>query len=870
MLIISVGCGRVGYDSQPLDPDGDGGVTGVDAGVPDIQVVAGQHTTCARQDSRVTCWGRAEFGRLGQPGVNLGDDPGEMGNQLAAVNVGDGTVVDVGVGENHTCVLMDTGAVRCWGSAFYGELGTGDRQDRGDRPGDMGANLVDVDLGAGTSAAALEVYENHGCALLTDGRLKCWGRNSYGLLGQEDDDIRGDDPGEMGENLPGVDLGTGLTVTAVAAGDHFNCALLGDSSVKCWGRNNHGQLGQEHRTQLGDDPGELGDNLPPIDLGNGRSVQTLAAGKYHTCALLDNNSVKCWGYNVYGQLGQEHSESIGDGPGEMGNSLPDVDLGPGRSAVAIAAGELHTCALLNNGEVKCWGDNTYGQLGQGDTRDRGDNASEMGDNLAAIELGGAGVAVAIAVGGNQSCAQLQGGTWKCWGHNPFGQLGLGDSDHRGNEAGEMGDNLPPLDFGTGRTARILRMEENHACALLDNDQLKCWGRDHAGQLGYEQNAARGDEPGESLDALPELQLGATPIASLFRGTEHLCALSRGGDAICWGRNDWGQLGQEDDDARGDDAGELADLRAINLGADSVVVGLTSGSRMTCALLDTGAVKCWGYNGNGRLGIGSSGNRGNEPDEMGDALPAVQLGGSAIALASGGLGSACTTCALLADQTVKCWGFNGDGQLGQGHASPIGGDNQDMGKNLAPIDLAGQATAIDVGNSHVCAILTDGAVKCWGESDQGQLGLGDTGDRGTSVNHMGVNLPSVDLGVDLGAEARAVALALGARHSCALLESGAVKCWGRNQYGQLGLGDTTNRGDQPGEMGDALPAIDLGTGRTAVAITAWSDHNCALLDDGAIKCWGANNYGQLGQGDRNHRGDEPGEMGDRLSPIVLSR
>jgi alpha-tubulin suppressor-like RCC1 family protein len=168
----------------------------------------------------------------------------------------------------------------------------------------------------------------------------------------------------------------------------------------------------------------------------------IAAGTYHTCALLNDASLKCWGGNVSGQLGLGDTTNRGDGAGEMGDSLPPVSLGAGKTTVALAAGTNHTCALLNDASLKCWGSNGSGQLGLGVSTDHGDGAGEMGDNLYAITLGAGKTAVALAVGYYHTCALLNDASLKCWGQNDFGQLGIGDTDHRGVNPGEMGDALP--------------------------------------------------------------------------------------------------------------------------------------------------------------------------------------------------------------------------------------------------------------------------------------------------------------------------------------------------------------------------------------------------------------------------------------------
>ncbi|MCE9669977.1 Ig-like domain-containing protein [Myxococcus stipitatus] len=404
----------------------------------------------------------------------------------------------------------------------------------------------------------------HTCALFPDGRVKCWGGNFVGQLGLGLTGHRGDDPGEMGDALPFVQLGTGQKATALGLGDRFTCALLASGAIKCWGINNSGQLGLGDTAHRGDGPGEMGDTLPPVALGTGRTAKALAVGGSHACALLDDGAVKCWGYNVYGQLGLGDRQTHGDGPGEMGDALPAVDLGTGRTAKALIAGSTHSCALLDDDTVKCWGENADGNLGLGDTRNRGDNPDEMGDALPAVDLGAGRTAKALTIGQGFTCASLDDGSVKCWGANGYGQLGLGDMENRGDGPGEMGDALPPVDFGTGRTAKALSAGMTYTCALLDNATVKCWGVAR-GSLGLGDTARRGDEPGEMGDALPPVDLGTGRTATSLAAGTH-----------------------------------------------------------TCATFDDGAVKCWGDNTWGQLGLGHGANRGEKPNEMGDALPAIEL------------------------------------------------------------------------------------------------------------------------------------------------------------------------------------------------------------------------------------------------------
>ena len=163
--------------------------------------------------------------------------------------------------------------------------------------------------------------------------------------------------------------------TAISAGGWHTCALLDNASVKCWGENGNGQLGIDNTTDMGKTSGSMA-QLTGINLGTGRTATAIAAGYYHSCALLDNASVKCWGNNQFGQLGINNTTNMGDNTGEMA-VLPTVNLGTGRTATAIAAGGSHSCALLDNASVKCWGYNYRGQLGIDNTTQMGDGSGEM-------------------------------------------------------------------------------------------------------------------------------------------------------------------------------------------------------------------------------------------------------------------------------------------------------------------------------------------------------------------------------------------------------------------------------------------------------------------------------------------------------------
>lgn len=406
------------------------------------------------------------------------------------------------------------------------------------------------------------------------------------------------------------------------ATDEHSCATIYGDVLKCWGRNLDGQLGVGHTRDVGDAAHEIGDRLRITDLGRDRRALQVAGGSRHTCALLDDRTVKCWGDGASGKLGSGDTEDRGDEGGEMGNTLPVVDLG-GARALQLAAGSTHTCALLEGGIVKCWGLNTQGQLGLGDVLARGDQPGEMGAALPAVDLGAGRRALAVSVGVAHACALLENGEVKCWGQNDRGQLGVGDVLNRGDEPGEMGEALPAVDLGAAAVA--IEAGGYFTCALLEAGRLKCWGQNNRGQLGQGHIDSQGDQPGE-LVALPFVDLGAGRRVQLIQaGQDYACALLDDGTVKCWGGNFFGQLGQEDLAVRGDEPGEMGDaLPPIDLGTDRHVLTLSAGDSFVCAVLDRGPLKCWGGNAFGQLGLGQPGNRGGQPNTMGDDLPLVQL------------------------------------------------------------------------------------------------------------------------------------------------------------------------------------------------------------------------------------------------------
>jgi len=412
---------------------------------------------------------------------------------------------------------------------------------------------------------------------------------------------------------------TSYYATAISMGSWHSCAILDNGAAKCWGRNNSGQLGINNTNDMGDNSSEMS-QLTGINLGTGRTATAISAGNIHTCAVLDNGAAKCWGSNRYGELGIDSTENMGDNSSEM-SQLTGINLGTGRTATAISAGSSNTCAVLDNGAAKCWGFNRYGQLGTDNTTTMGDDPGEM-NSLPTIYLGTGRTATAISAGNSHNCAILDNGAAKCWGRNNYGQLGTDNTTTMGDDPGEM-DSLPTINLGTGRTATAISAGNSHTCAILDNGAAKCWGKNNYGQLGIDSTENMGDNSSE-MSQLTGINLGTGRTATaISAGNIHTCAVLDNGAAKCWGKNKYGQLGIDSTENMGDNSSEMSQLTGINLGTGRTATAISTRLNHTCVVLDNGAAKCWGFNNFGRLGIDNTTIMGDDSGEMA-SLPTVNL------------------------------------------------------------------------------------------------------------------------------------------------------------------------------------------------------------------------------------------------------
>jgi alpha-tubulin suppressor-like RCC1 family protein len=351
-------------------------------------ISAAYHYTCAlTNDGGAKCWGINLDGQIGDGTTDDTPTPVAVKNLTNAVAIS--------AGEDHACALLSNGSIKCWGDNFFAQLGTGHAQSGGE------PKTTPVTVTVIKNAVAISAGNWFTCALLSNGSVGCWGDNEHGELGD----------GTTISSLSAVMVnGISNAIAISAAKDGwYACALLSNGNVKCWGDNYYGQLGNGKRS-----PEESYSSTPVTVIGLSNAV-AISAGSAHTCALISDGSIKCWGDNWRGQLGDGKSY-----PEENYSSTP-VTVSGITNAVAISAGSSHTCALLSNGNVKCWGDNTEHQLAY--------ENFYTDYNSTPVTIKGITNAVAIAAGEAHTCALISDGSMKCWGFNGYGQLGDGTTNY---------------------------------------------------------------------------------------------------------------------------------------------------------------------------------------------------------------------------------------------------------------------------------------------------------------------------------------------------------------------------------------------------------------------------------------------------------
>jgi len=763
----------------------------------------------------------------------------------------------------HSCAVISDGTVRCWGENAYGQLGNGTTTDSTSPVQVSGiSNAVEVVNGGDSSLNTGGT--SYSCALLSDGTIKCWGRNSFGAMGN----------GTSGNYYTTPVSVSGIsTATKIAGGGGHVCALLSDGTIKCWGYGSWGQMGDGGTSQTNTTPHTVSGISNAVDIGG--------EGSTHSCAALSDGTAKCWGGNWNGQ--------IGDGTATQRTTPVAVS---GLSGVrAIAAGGSwttgHTCAALSGGTVKCWGYNGVGQLGDGTTT----------QSLTPVTVSGISTAIdQVSAGNYRSCVVLSDGTAKCWG-----SAALGD--------GTWNTSYTPVTVSGLSSTNTIEAGDQTTCAFVSNSTTaKCWGNDSYGTVGDGTTSQRATPVGV-IGIPPTAPIVTTDVASsittsgaTLNGTgngsgatatgwfrysttnsTNLCNDTFGTRAPASGGTNLGLGGSVSysasisglssatpyyycavvENSVGKSGGSVTSFTTA--GAPSVTTNSESSNTTLGVVLNGSANPNWiattGWfrysttndaglcndtfgtrvpaTGGTDLGSGNSSQTYWEEVSLSSATPyyycaiaensSGKSGGSVVSFTTSSTSKSADkisvgsshACAVLSDGTVNCWGYNAYGQLGDGTTT----------NRTTPVAVSGISNATDIftGVYHTCAVLSDNTAKCWGYNAYGQLGDGTTTQRTTPVAVSGLST--------------ATKIGGGAYHTCAVLSDNTMKCWGYNPYGNLGDGTTTQR-TTPVAVSGISTATDVAKGLLY--------HTCALLSNGSVNCWGYNAHGELGDGTTTQR------------------
>lgn len=636
----------------------------------------------------VYCWGYNGFGQLGDGTFVTRTSP------VAVVGLGSG-VVQLSLGYTHSCALMQSGKVNCWGAGEYGRLGSGQVSNQ-TTPAEVLTLSGAVAIGAG-------YY--HTCAAIDDGSVKCWGRNNYGQIGD----------GSLANRLTPVFASVTLDASDVAIGAAHSCARSAAGAVQCWGYGGNGELGR----------GSIANSSIAVAVdGLASGVTQFSASFAHTCALTAGGVLKCWGYNNYGQIGD----------GTAVNALRPVAVANLSIPVAeVSAGMEHSCARASGNRIHCWGRAAHGRSGIGDTQ----VPASVTRPLAVSGLPAPPVKLSLRL--LTACAVTQIGSASCWGANESGQIGddlLPIVPTLVQHAGPR--DVAGLSVGVSETAT----GGQHACALKSNGTVWCWGSNVAGQIGDQTTIAR---------YAPVQVVGIANAVQIATGLSHSCARTAAGAIWCWGLNTSGQLGI------GTTSNSLQAVMAVGLNAD--MIDLSAGDSHTCAVRNDGKVFCWGLNTSGQVGDSTLINRSSPTqvnDGFGiyarvagggthscgvtttgqakcwgaDARGQLGDGGGAaitprpspaeVATLSSGVVRLAAgrdhNCVLRDTGALQCWGYNASGQLGDGSVAQ-------RTQPVAASNVSGSIREIALGADSSCAVLANGDGICWGSNAHGRLGNG---------------------------------------------------------------------------------------------------------------------------------------------------
>ena len=750
------------------------------------------------------------------------------------------------------CVLLESGALRCWGNTYYGQAGGGDSYTNSVTSLSI-LESSNVSFPVSFSPTQISTGARTSCAVLENTEAYCWGYNQGNThlgTGQNCDwnDYEHGCNGNYAVPVPNnpVLLPAGVSAATVYAGGHWNsasCVVGKDGNGYCWGTNTYGQLGNGNTNSVDANEAPEKVYLPP---GINANIQTMALGEYSTCALWDNGSVYCWGGNNNGQLG--------DGTVCIGNSYENncngatakpiiydpVIFPSGEFAIAIWLGGPESyCSLLTSGGIWCWGNlitnETGSYTGIGEYQDLFPTGNFIQPGNRDLDSDG-------IFNTNDNCAS---GTqnWISTSSNDFDSDGCIDATEDDDDDNDGYTDTVEADCGTSPTNSSdvpLDPDNDGICNAFDLDD------DNDGVLDINDEFPNDPYGFIQLSLGDGFQSGQPQDNATLGGSSRTtCVILTDNTLRCWGDNTRGQVG---DGTRNTQRYTPVEVSVpANKNPVSVSASGTDGNHI-CATMDDGSLYCWGYNNYGQLGKGTNCENGNyingcngnngisSPSQV--TLPA---GRTAEAVATGQH----HTCAILDDGTVWCWGSNEYGQLGVANSSNLGNWRYSPNQVIMPDGTS--TIAISLGYWHTCAVVDDGRSFCWGDNGYGQLGDGTFTDR---------NFPT-----QVSGSTQYISISLGQIHTCAITVQKTLQCWGSNGFQQLGY----SGGSSSIPQNTLLPA-----GSQVSSIISGYYHTCAILTTMEMYCWGHDNNNRLNTEYQCNNDFSNGCYGDNRQTPALSQ
>ena len=435
--------------------------------------LGGSHSCALLDDGKVMCWGKNKYGQLGDGSDTDRSSPVEVSGLTNAQSIA--------LGGGHSCALLTDGKVMCWGFNNHGQLGDGTTS----------ARIFPVEVSGITTATSIAVGSEHSCAVLTDGKVLCWGSNS-------EDQVRGSRESGYGSADPDsttpIEVLGIPTAVSISSGHSHSCALLTDGKVNCWGSNDYDQLGG--RSEYSERISEYGTRSAyrsVVEVPRITTATAIALGQYHSCALLAEGKVMCWGSNSNGQLGENQDEQCPFGESSWYSSAYcPVEASGITTATGISLGDHHSCAVLTDGRVMCWGYNINNDYRNDNTKREycvlGDIGFTSSWSSTPLEATAISTASGVALGGTHSCAVMADDKVMCWGYNEWGQLGDGTTTNRFLRVEVLG--LTPAPPTTTVVCSGPNDSGNGTTSASQTDKFMCWGPNDWDLFGNETTATR--------------------------------------------------------------------------------------------------------------------------------------------------------------------------------------------------------------------------------------------------------------------------------------------------------------------------------------------------------------------------------------------